>query len=158
MATKFNGLPMGGELRLRPQESEFWTRLMLSLEGQPVEVSVKKVTKPKSWEQVKNHFGNALLKIVQKFDHDGWDVSMIYREIDNPTGVPVTFAILQQFFYAKYPTYNDDHKIITMSSPDFTSAHASTLFKAIQAHAASQWRIVIEDPNKDWKQQAEQGK
>ena len=103
----------------------------------------------KSWSQVKNHFGNALLKIVETFDDNGWDASMLYR-LEKPTGVPVNSVMLQQFFYALFPSQNEEGKLITMSSDDFTTVHCSEFFENIRNYAASQWSIPIPDPDPEW--------
>lgn len=141
-------------VQYQPEQTLQWQNWFDKLkEGALVKVTYKLYRPHKTWNQVKNHFGNAIRLLVQEFDDRGWDASMLYR-METPTGVPVTFAMFQQFFYALYPTTNDEGKLITMSAPDFTTEHCSTLFEAIRSHAASQWSIVISDPDPNWRQQA----
>ena len=87
--------------------------------------------------------------LVQVFDDRGWDSSYLFR-LSKPTGVPCNLTMFQQFFYAQYPTSDENGKIITMS--DFTTEDESVFFEAIRNHAASQWSIVIPDPDPKWKE------
>jgi hypothetical protein len=149
--------PAGAIIEYPPEQQTLYMRWRENLKDGQMVKTVDSIYRPhKTWNQVKNHFGNAMRLLVQTFDDRGWDVSMLYR-LEKPTGVPVTIAMFQQFFYAMFPTCNDEGKLITMSSADFTTEHCSTLFEAIRNYAASQWSIVIPDPDPNWRERPEQG-
>lgn len=132
------------------QYKAWWADLK---DGAKICVTYKLDRQQKSWNQVKNHFGNAMMKIVREFDERGWDASIVYR-MDKPMGVPVNMAMLQEFFYAIFPTHDDDSKLITMSNEHYTTIHCSEFFENIRNYAASQWSIQIPDPNINWKDEA----
>lgn len=121
------------------------------LEGKNIVEIIKRETKKRSYLQLKAHFGLALQKIVQEFEDRGWDASMIYN-FDKPTGVPVNKDMLQQFFYALYPTCNDKGERITLSSEDFTTIKEMEFFDNIRNHASSQWSIYIADPDPNYRE------
>jgi len=120
-------------------------------EGKNVVEILKKEVKQRSYEQLKAHFGLALQNIVDTFDERGWDSSFIYN-MEKPTGVPVNKAMLQQYFYALYPTINEKGEFITLSHEDFTTVKEMEFFDAIRNHASSQWSIYIPDPDQSWRQ------
>lgn len=141
-----------GTIQYPPEQSLLYENWRNNLkDGALVKVTYKLYRPHKTWNQVKNHFGNAMRLLVQTFDDRGWDASILYR-METPTGVPVTFAMFQQFFYALFPTTSDEGKLITMSSADFTTEHCSTLFEAIRNYSASQWSIPIPDPDINWRE------
>ena len=133
--------------------AEYRRRHLKKYNGRKAVEIIKLEVNPKTHSQVKNHFGNALQRIVDECEHRGYDSSMLYN-MEIPTGVPIDFDQLQQYFYAHYPTYNDDGVLITMSHDDYTTVHASRFFESIRNHAASQWGIIIPDPNPNWRKEA----
>ncbi len=119
-------------------------------EGRNIVEILKRETKQRSLSQLRAHFGLALQTIVEAFDERGWDSSFIYN-MPIPTGVPVNKDMLQQYFYALYPTTNDKGEIITLSHEDFDTVKEMTFFDAIRNHTSSQWSIYIPDPDPNWK-------
>lgn len=109
--------------------------------------------KPKSKKQLGAHFGLAINTIIEEFDSRGWDSSVIYK-LEKNNGVGVYVDMLQNYFYALYPTFYEG-KWITMSDQNFSSADESRFFEAIRNHAASQWSIYIPEPNPEWKTEKE---
>jgi hypothetical protein len=147
----FIGTIKDGRFELELPQFRLREKYLKSLkDGTEVVETFKKKVKSKSWSQVKAHFGLALKLIVTAFDDRGWDSSEIYK-LEKPNGVPVNEIMLQQYFYALFPTSNEEGKIITMSDPDFTTAHESVFFDSIRNHVASQWSIYIPDPEPNWK-------
>jgi len=120
-------------------------------EGKAIVEILKKEVKKRSLSQLKAHFGLALQTIVEEFDDRGWDSSFIYN-MEKPTGVPINKDMLQQYFYALYPTCNDKNELITLSHDDFDTVKEMTFFDAIRNHAASQWSIYIENPDPLWRE------
>jgi len=112
--------------------------------------TLRKEGKSKSWEQVKTHFGFALMRIVEEMESRGWDSSIIYN-LPKSTGVPVSKDMLHLFFYVMFPIYNDAGERITMSHNDWTSKNSCELFDNVRNFAASQWSIYIPEPDKNWK-------
>lgn len=115
--------------------------------GTNVIETIKVVRRGKTHKQCKAIFGLAFAVIVKIFEDNGWDSSIIYN-IDIPTGVPVNSDMLIDFFYSLHPTYQDD-KRITLSK--MTTVEAADFYEKISNYAASQWSIVIPDPDPEWK-------
>ena len=147
---ELHGAIKDGKFHLSKVQYELKMDFLRKNDGKNIVEILKRETKKRSLSQLKAHFGLALQTIVDEFEDRGWDSSFIYN-MDKPTGVPVNKAMLQQYFYALYPTTNDKGEFITMSHEDFTTVKEMTLFDAIRNHAASQWSIVINDPDPNWK-------
>ena len=111
--------------------------------------TITRDTKPKTHAQVKTIFGLAIAQIVDEFESRGWDSSMLLN-MPKPTGVEVSKGLLKEFLYAVCPIYDDNDKLITLSKAD--TRQAAFFFDDIRNHAASQWEIYIQDPNKLWKE------
>lgn len=148
---ELHGQAEQGKLRLRREQYNLRREFLLKNEGKPVVEILKKEVKKRSYEQLKAHFGLALQTIVDEFEERGWDSSFIYN-MEKPTGVPVNKAMLQQYFYALYPTTNEKGEYITLSNDDFTTVKEMEFFDAIRNHAASQWSIHIPDPDPLYKE------
>ena len=148
---ELHGTSKDGKFHLSKVQYDLKMDFLMKNDGKAVVEILKRETKKRSLSQLKAHFGLALQTIVDEFDDRGWDSSFIYN-MEKPTGVPVTKATLQQYFYALYPTTNDKGEFITMSDDDFDTVKEMTFFDAIRNHAASQWSIVIDDPDPLWRE------
>ena len=145
---EFQGKKQKGSLVFSATQLVLRERYINSLKDETlITETIKKTTKPKTWKQCKTIFGLAFNMIVTTMDDNGWDSSIIYN-IDIPTGVPVNSDMLLEFFYNLHPTLRDG-KRITLSR--MTTAEAATFYENVGNYAASQWSIVIPEPNKDWK-------
>lgn len=151
---ELHGQAKDGKLVLQQKQYELRREFLLKNEDKNVVEILKKEVKQRTYEQLKAHFGLALQTIVDIFDERGWDSSFIYN-MEKPTGVPINKAMLQQYFYALYPTYNNKNELITLSHEDFTTVKEMELFDAIRNHAASQWSIYIPDPDPNWRESIE---
>ena len=150
---EFHGQIQNGELVLPAAQLAARQNYLRSLkDGFLITEILKKTTKDKTWKQCKTIFGLAFNMIVEVFEDRGWDSSIIYNT-DIPTGVPVNADMLLGFFYSLFPTYRDD-KRITLSYP-MTSAEAATFYENISNYVASQWSIVIPEPDPNWREKGE---
>ena len=130
-------------------------RYLESLEnGTAVKETITKQTRPKSQQQLGAHFGLALQRIIEAFNDMGWDSSMILN-LPKPTGTGTTKGMLQEFFYALFPVFDEGGKRKTMR--DFSTAEESKFYEQINSFASSQWGIYIPDPNLNWKDKPDQG-
>jgi hypothetical protein len=144
----FTGTIIDKELVFAGQQAELRKRYVSSMkDGAVIRESLTKETLPKTHQQCKAHFGLALAMIVESFNDNGWDASMLLK-LDTPTGVGINKDLLQCFFYALFPVYDDDHKQITLSK--MSTMQASAFFEQIRNFASSQWSIVIPEPDKNW--------
>jgi hypothetical protein len=147
---EFHGQIQNGDLILPAPQLVQRERYLRSLkDGTIVKEKIDKATKPKTWKQCKALFGLAFNMIVGIFDDRGWDSSMIYN-LDTPTGVPINSDMLLGYFYSLFPTYRGDERI-TLSKP-MTTKETATFYENIGNWAASQWSIVIPDPDPNWKE------
>ena len=115
-------------------------------DGTVVRETLAKQTLPKTHQQCKAHFGLALAMIVESFNDNGWDASMLLN-LPEPTGIGITKDMLQVFFYALFPVFNEGRQT-TLSK--MNTAEASKFFDQIRNFASSQWQIAIPEPDKNW--------
>lgn len=111
--------------------------------------TVKVVRRRKTWKQCKTIFGQALKQIENQFEEWGYDTSYLYKWIDTPTGVAISKDNLIDLFYNLFPIYRDGARI-TLSK--MTTIEASTFYEKIRNYVASQWSIVIPEPDPNWKE------
>jgi Sec7-like guanine-nucleotide exchange factor len=137
-----------GEIFLPPVQNRYRKRMLAEYkDGTKVKETISKVGKAKTQEQLGAIFGLAFKQIVESFECYGWDSSILLR-IERTTGVSINEDMLKQYFYSLYPTYQDD-KLIGLSK--MTAGQAALFFDRIRNHAASQWSIVIPDPDPEWR-------
>ena len=105
---------------------------------------------PKTYQQIKAHWGMVIGMTIEELDSRGYDTSFLYN-LPTPTGIAIKGAQLQQFLYAACPTYAEDGRELTLSKMD--TMEASDFFDRCRSFLASQWSIVIPEPDKDWKNQ-----
>ncbi len=139
MALDTYGLPMGGELRLQPGQSELRRQWLLSMEGKPVRETLTGAGKPKSWSQVKCHWGLAVEMIRQKMIHEGWGVC----------GVAPNKQMIQEILTKACGGVGELGSIVRLS--EMTTANAAQYFENIRDWAATQLNICIPDPDPNWR-------
>lgn len=105
--------------------------------------------KPKSWQQVKTHWGLVISTILETFSDNGWDSSILLN-LPIPTGVEVTKGMLQEYLYAACPVHNEAGERITLSKMD--TLQASKFFEMVRNFASSQWGCYIPDPDPNYKE------
>ena len=155
-ALKINMTVKKGQMSMSPAQAALRRHWLTSLtNGTEIIETLQKRGKPKTWEQCKMHFGLALQRIVEGFDDNGWDCSMLLN-LPDPTGVGIDKDMLQMFFYALFPTLNEDGERITLSKMD--TKQESAFYEKITNFASSQWQIVIPEPQKDWKHEPQMRK
>jgi hypothetical protein len=148
MTLTITGIIRDGDIEVSGQQAELRRRWILGQkEGAVIRETLEKQTLPKTYQQCKTHFGLALAMIVESFNDNGWDCSMLMN-LPNPTGVGINKDMLQVFFYALFPVFNEGRQT-TLSK--MSTAEASKFFDQIRNFAASQWQIAIPEPRKDWK-------
>lgn len=151
---KFPATIQQGQIVMRPVVEESRRRFLATLkDGTLVNEDITKFHPNKTPNQLGAIFGLALAQIEAELSNRGWDSSVVMR-IDRPTGIAVTKDMLKQFFYSLFPELDDGGKQITLSRMDTTQA--ARFFENIRNFAASQWSIVIPEPNPSWKENNEQ--
>lgn len=110
--------------------------------------------KPKTWKQVKTHFGLVISMILETFSDNGWDSSILLN-LPNPTGVEVTKGMLQEYLYAACPVHNEAGERVTLSK--MNTVEESKFFEMVRNFSASQWGCYIPDPDPNWKQNLKDG-
>ena len=149
---EFTGIIKDGSWELPLTQLRLRENYLKSLkDGTKVIESLRKEGKQKTWKQCKTQFGLAIKRIIDEFNNNGWDCSILYN-LPKSTGVPVNEDMLQQYFYALFPTRNDEGFYITMSDPTWERTHSMAFFDNIRNYAASQWSIYIPDPDPNWKE------
>lgn len=114
----------------------------------------KQERKPKSWSQVKCHFGLVVSTIYEEFDRRGIDTSYILGG-DIPTGNPVSKEMIHECLYSWCPMYAEDGDRIRLSDERCTTNIAAIWFEAICNYMSSKFGIYIPEPDKNWKEKKE---
>jgi hypothetical protein len=147
----FIGTIQKGEFVPAGRQSELRKRFLSSMkDGTVVKEGLVKQTLPKTYQQCKTHFGLALAMIVEGFNDLGWDCSVLLN-LPNPTGIGINKDMLQQYFYALFPIFDESGKQTTLSG--MTTIQASNFFDQIRNWTASQWGFSIPDPDPNWRKE-----
>lgn len=144
----------GGDVVLPKLQEESRKLYLASMEGKQGVETLKLWRPQKSHNQVKAIFGLALGTIKREFDDRGWGTSLLLRT-ELPTGVAVSTWLVKEYLYAVCPIFDDHGNAITLSHKDCTTDKAAKFFNDIQAWAASQWQIYIQDPDPGWAEKKE---
>jgi len=142
---KFKGQKKNGKAVFPPAIAELKRRAWEKVpEGMYFETSLVVPRNPKSYAQVKTHWGMVIGAAILKFADTGVDTSFIFN-LETPTGNPITGDQLTAYLYEVCPIYNDDGKKITLSR--MNTEQASRFFETCRNHLASRFGVVIPDPN-----------
>ncbi len=116
--------------------------------GTPIEETLRKISPHKTNKQIKTIFGLCLTTIIQGFNDNGWDSSILLN-LPKPTGIGVSKVLLKEYLYAVCPISNDSGGRVTLS--DATIEQAMKFIDDIRNFASSQWSIYVPEPNPDWR-------
>ena len=128
---------------------QWWKSLK---DGTMLTAEYKVFRPPKSYQQVKTHFGLLINTVIAKTNDEGIDTSKFLKLLvrdDLPTGVGLTSDFLHQLFYLVCPTYTKEGKRVTLSS--MTTEEASDWFERCRNLLASRG-ICVDDPDPNWNQ------
>lgn len=128
------------------QARKYWDRIK---EGSVVIKSLSVPHKDKSNKQLGAIWGLLLTTAVIELEDMGYDTSFIYN-LPNPTGIAITKDDLCMYFYAACPIYNENGKQISLSKANI--AEAAKFFDDVRNLMASQWGIIIPEPDPNWKE------
>lgn len=147
---KFIGIKQGDKLvhppAIEAEKQRFWKGIK---EGAIVESSLTVKRADKTENQLGAIWGLMLAQACDILDDRGYDTSFIYN-LPLPTGIKISKDLLCSFFYNACPIFSYEGKVITLSKTSTTEA--SKFFEDVRAWMASQWSIVIENPDKQWKE------
>ena len=145
----FPGIKKDGKFVCPPaiaeQHRKYWDRIK---DGTLVIKSLVVPRKDKTQNQLGAIWGLMLTQAELILDERGYDSSFLYN-LDTPTGVRISKDTLCTFFYNICPIYNEKGEYITLSKAD--TKEAAKFFDDVRNFMASQWSIILEDPNKEWK-------
>jgi len=127
------------------ERRKYWSRIK---DGTTVKTSITVPRPGKSDLQLGAIWGLMLSQAVNELSDRGYDTSFIYN-LPNPTGIEITKDDLCQYFYNACPIYNGVGHRITLSKSSTTEA--AKFFEDVRNFLASQWSIVVENPDPDWK-------
>jgi len=145
---KINGTIRGGKLFIPAAMAEAKRQWIASQkEDTLIAIEMKRPSSPKSKQQLGAIFGLLLKTAVIEMEHLGMDTSYIYK-LDRPTGIRIDEDTLLKYLYNACPIYRDG-EIITLSQMDM--AEAADCYDKFCAYLASQFGIVIPEPDKNWR-------
>lgn len=146
----FHGTIQKGRLTLPAAQKELRMRSLASMkDGTNVRETIVREGRNKTHQQIKTIFGLVIATIIQSFEDNGWDSSILLNT-KQPTGVPVTKGLLKEYFYSMCPIENDEGDRITLSKA--TIEQAMKFIDNTRNWAASQWSIHIQNPDPNWRE------
>jgi hypothetical protein len=117
-------------------------------DGEQIFEQIGRYRQPKSQQQLGAYFGLFCAHVIDAFEDRGWDSSFIFH-LDKPTGVEVSVDLLKEYMYSVCPVHDSDGKRITISKMD--TSQMAKFFDDCRNWAASQWSIIVPEPQKDWR-------
>jgi len=150
----FHGKIANGELWFSHAQNAMRSRFLSSCGTCNVIERITRSSAPKTHQQVKCHWGLVVGTIKQEFDDRGWDMAVLFPDLDLPTGYEVPADVIQKVLYAACSDVGEAGERKTLSK--MSTAEASRFFEKCRDWAAIKWNIVIPDPNPDWKNEQAQ--
>jgi len=146
----FPGVKQNGKFVMAPaiaeQARKYWASIK---DGSMVIKSLKVPRKPKSQQQLGAYWGLAMATAVEQLDDRGYDTSFLLNT-PNPTGIAIDRNLLCEYFYNVCPMIDDGSgERITLSKAD--TKQAAKFFDDVRNFMASQWNIIIPEPDSNWK-------
>jgi len=147
---EFYATKVNGKLEMPAIQRHFREKFIESIpDGKEVVETVKIVRKSKTKNQLGAHWGLAMRQATTELEDRGYDTSFLLN-IDKPTGIGIDEKLLCEYMYNVCPLFNDSGKRITLSHKDCDTKIASKFFNDCRDFMASQWAIVIADPDPNW--------
>jgi hypothetical protein len=139
----------GTELRLSPEMARLKEAYIQKLrEDEPVIISIKRLSRNKTWQQVKCHWGLVVTTIRREFADRGMDLATFLNSPTIPNGLEVPADVIQAVLYATCNDVGENGERKTLSK--MSTVEASRFFSKCQNYAASAWAIQIPDPDPLW--------
>lgn len=149
----FHAKKVDGKKTMAPAIAEMARRHWNSIkEGEEFTLSLTKIRAGKSQKQLGAIWGLMIAKAVLEFDEKAMDTSYLYG-LSVPTGVPIKNGPLCDYLYSMCPIYTEINKRITLSKAN--TEEAAKFFDECRNHLASQFGIVIPDPNPNWRNEVD---
>ncbi len=149
----FIGTKIKGELvhppAIREQKRKYWERVP---EGAVVMSSITMKRRSKSQEQLGAIWGLMMAQAKIELDDRGYDTSFLLNT-PNPTGIPIDERLLCDYFYNVCPIFNEEGQRITLSKSN--TKEAAKFFDDVRNFLASQWSIVVAEPDPNWRNKSE---
>jgi len=142
--TKIKGKPVYPPA-ISEQRRKAWDKVK---EGGRFKSSLTVPRGSKSQSQLGAIWGLMMTQACAELDDRGYDTSFIYN-LPDPTGIAIDQETLCGYLYEACPIRNEMGHKITLSKAD--TIQAAKFFEDVRAFLASQWSIVIPDPNPNWK-------
>ena len=150
---EYYGRKLGNKIVYSPAVAELRRRRWEKIkDGDIVKTSLTVPRKDKSQEQLGAIWGLMISTAIIELEDRGEDTSLILNT-DKPTGIRISKRALCDYFYSICPMFNEGGDKITLS--DSNTAEAAKFFEDVRNYMASQWGVIIPDPDKNWRQAKE---
>ncbi len=119
-------------------------------DGTKLIIKVTRVTRSKSHQQVKTHWGLVVGTIRREFENRGMDLATFLGSPTIPDGLEVPADVIQAVLYATCNDVGEHGERKTLSK--MSTVEASVFFDKCRNYAASAWNIQIMDPDTNWRE------
>ena len=150
---EFHGYTSNGKLMLSTAQQIMRANFLESMGTCNATETITRVSKPKTHQQVKMHFGLVISMIKYTFDERGIDLACLIPGVKIPPGQPVPKDVIQRILYACCNDVGDEGERKTLSK--MNTIEASRFFEACRNYAARMWHIQIPEPDINWKDNAD---
>lgn len=137
MTPKFHAYIIGGRIKLSQGEARLYRDYLATLEGKPVQVTIGKVKRLRTEQQMRYYFG-VVVKMIAKYSGD-----------DSNEGIDEIHEFLKdKFAPRKVITVKGEARTVAGCTHDlFTDNFFKYYVDHIRAWASSELGVVIPDPN-----------
>src|SRR5512142_1787567 len=97
---------------MRDRKDRFVSRIR---DGGAIKITMTRIGKPGSYQQLKTIFGLAIAHILREFDECGMDLATFLKSDKIPCGIPVSKDVMKEYLYAVagYVTEEGDSKTLS---------------------------------------------
>jgi len=125
-------------------------------EGEQVIISVKRISRNKTLQQLRCHWGLVVGTIRREFVDRGMDLATFLNSPTIPDGLEVPVDVIQAVLYATCNDVGENGERKTLGK--MNTVEASAFFDKCRNYTASAWNIQIPDPNPMWREQSTEAK
>lgn len=154
---KLHGRIKSGRIVMSPQMIALRDNYVSRLKDDtPVTVDIKRITRSKSNQQVKCHWGLVVGMVRQQLSERGIDLATFVGSKTIPVGLEIPAQVIHLMLEATCNAVGENGERKDLSVMD--TIEASRFFENCRVYAAGAWDIQIPDPDPRWFEKKKKGK